>query len=163
MKILIIALLLPLSFNLFGQSPVAGHYRNYFFCDIQLHADSTFEYNWYNDLHGSWTKGTWTLKDDTVYFHIIPMYDTLSIAKGDGKTADTLILSKYSTPRRVTPQQLAEITINSIEQSRASLPDTMVFKYNRLYEIKNGILVTDKRIVIKRGSESDPWYFKIYD
>ncbi len=163
MKILTTVLLLTLSFNSFGQSKVAGHYRNNFFSDIQLYADSTFEYNWYNDLHGSWTKGTWTLKGDTVYFHIMLMYDTLSIAKANGKTADTLILSKYSTPRRVTPQQLAEVTINSIEQSRGSLSDTMAFKYNRLYEIKNGRLVTDKRIVIRRGSESDPWYFKVYD
>ena len=160
MRIWIIPILLTLSFNLFGQSEVAGHYRNHFFCDIQLNADSTFEYNWHLDLNGRWTKGTWTLKGDTVYFHIIPMYDTLNITKSNGITADTLILSKYSIQRRITPQQLTEMTMGSVEQNGTWLPDKLVFKENRLYEIKNGKLVTGKRIIIKRGSESDPWYFK---
>lgn len=88
------------------------------------------------------------------------MFDTLSIIKNNGITADTLILSKYSNPRRISTQQLAEITLQSIEQNRMNLPDKMVFKENKLYEIKNGILVTEKRRVIKRGSEADPWYFK---
>ncbi|RYX87187.1 hypothetical protein EON73_01920 [bacterium] len=160
MKISIIAFLLALSFNLFGQSKVVGHYRNHFFSQIQLNADSTFEYNWHLDLHGSWTKGTWSSKGDTIYFHIVPMYDTLSITKKNGMTADTLILSKYSKPRRLTPQILAEFSVTSIEQNQMVIPDKMVFKENKLYESKNGNLVTEKRIIIKRGSESDPWYFK---
>ena len=160
MKIPIIAFLLTLSFNLFGQSKVVGHYRNHFFSEIQLNADSTFEYNYYLDLHGSWTKGTWSSKGDTIYFHIVPMYDTLSITKKNGVTADTLILSKYSKPGRLTSKVLSEITARSIEQNRMVLPAKMVFRKKKLYKIKDGRLVIEKRIVIKRGSESDPWYFK---
>ena len=159
MKIWMIAFLLTLSNNLLAQSKIAGHYRNHFFSDIQLKSDGTFEYNWYHHFYGSWTKGTWWSRGDTVYFHVVPMYDTLSIIE-NGKSADSLILSKYSNPRRVTPQQLTEVTIQSIEQNRIVLPDKMVFKENKLYEIKDGRLVTEKRIVNKRGSESDPWYFK---
>ena len=158
-----IVLLLTFSFNLFGQSEVAGHYRNHFFCEIQLNADSTFEYNWYHDLYGRWTKGTWILKGDTVYLYIVPMYDTLSITKSNGMAADTLILSQYSIPRRITPQQLAEVTLGSVAQNGTWLPDKLVFKENKLYEVKNGKLVTDKRVVIKKGSESDPWYFKSHE
>ena len=149
-----------LSFNLFGQSKAIGHYRNHFFSEIQLNADSSFEYNWYRDLYGRWRKGIWSSKGDTIYFHIVPMYDTLRIIKGNGMTADTLILSKYSKPRRLTLQALAEISVTSIEQNGMTLSDKMVLKGNKLYEIKNGSLVTEKRIVIKKGSESDPWYFK---
>ncbi|GEO12151.1 hypothetical protein [Segetibacter aerophilus] len=153
-------LILTFTFNLFGQSKVVGHYWNHFFSEIQLNADSTFEYNWHLDLHGSWTKGTWRSRGDTIYFHVVPIYDTLSIIKNNGMSADSIILSKYSNPRRITPQQLTEVTLQSIEQNRIVLSEKMVFKENKLYEIKDGRLVTEKRIVIKRGSESDPWYFK---
>jgi hypothetical protein len=160
MKIWIISLLVTSSINLFAQDEVAGHYRNHFFSDIQLNANGTFEYNWYHHFYGSWTKGTWWLKGDTVYFHVVPMYDTQSIAKNNGIPEDSLILSKYSNPRRITTQQLSEVTFQS---NQVKLPDKLVFNKKNLYEIKDGRLVTERRIVMTRGSEADPWYFKIDD
>jgi len=80
MKILIIAILLSISFSLFAQKIMAGRYRDYFGSRIELNVDSTFKYTWNFDLSASWTKGTWTLVGDTVYFQMIPTYDTLSHA-----------------------------------------------------------------------------------
>ncbi len=161
MKISIAIILFSLPFGLLAQSEVAGIYRNYSFCEIQLNADSTFLFSWYRDLYGAWAKGKWTLKKDTVYFHKIPMYDTLHVTEKNGSTVDTLLLSKYSKQRRLTAEMLSEITVQQIEQNGNSLPDTMLFKENRLYEMKDGSIITEKQPGIRRGSEHDPWYFKL--
>ena len=98
MKILTIILLLSLSLCSTAQDKVIGCYRDYFGNRIQLYADNTFKYTWNFDLSASWTKGVWTQKNDTVFFRMVPTYDTLSHLNSNNFTVDTLILSDDEIP-----------------------------------------------------------------
>lgn len=160
MKILIITLLLFNSLNLFAQKNLTGRYRDYFGSRIELNADSTFKYTWHFDLSGSWTKGTWTFKNDTVYFHMIPMYDTVSYKNNDGTSTDKLILSVDDTAERMTQEQYAIMGLSSGGQNFHSYPDKLFFKKGRLYKFYNGRLVVKKQIGFWTNKKWNPWYFK---
>jgi hypothetical protein len=144
MKILTTIFLLTLSFSLFAQDKIVGRYRDYFGSRIQINADSTFKYTWHFDLSASWTKGTWSLKNDTIYFHMIPTYDTISYKNNGGTSTDKLVLSVDETPERLTPEQLLSRGLSSGGQNLQNYPDKLFFKSQRLYNIKNGKLVKKK-------------------
>ena len=92
MKILIAIFFLTLSFKLIAQDKIVGHYRNHFGRTIQLNADSTFEYTWHFDMEGSWTKGKWSINNETIYFHMIPVYDRVGYKNNDGTSIDLNII-----------------------------------------------------------------------
>jgi hypothetical protein len=133
-------LLLTISFNLFAQGKIAGRYRNYFGSRIQLNSDSTFKYTWHFDLSGSWTKGTWSLNNDTVNFHMLPTYDTVSYKNNDGTSTDKIILSVDETSERMTSEQYAGMGLSSGGQNIQPYPDKLFFKRQELFEIRNGKL-----------------------
>ncbi|MGI8635572.1 MAG: hypothetical protein ACR2KZ_09240 [Segetibacter sp.] len=163
MKTLAIAFLLSLSLCLTAQDNVIGRYRDYFGNRIQLNADNTFKYTWKFDLSASWTKGIWTLKNDTVFFHMVPTYDTLSHVNSKNFTIDTLILSDDEIPERITPIQSASIALSSGGQNRMACPDKLLLKKGRLYKIQNGSLVVKKQKGIWTSKKWDPRYFKSDD
>lgn len=163
MKILTTIFLLTLSFGLFAQDKIVGHYRDYFGSRIQLNADSTFKYTWHFDLSGSWTKGTWSLKNDTVYFHMVPTYDTISYKNNDSISADKLILSADETSERLTPEQYANMGLSSGGQNIRSSPDKLFSKRQKLFAIKNGKLVKKKIKGIWTKKKWRPWFFKSED
>lgn len=98
MRILTIALLLTLSFGLFAQDKIVGRYRDYFDSRILLNSDGSFKYTWNFDMVASWTKGTWKLEGDTVFFIMVPTYDTLRYINSNNVTTDSLILSTDEIP-----------------------------------------------------------------
>ena len=163
MKILTITLLLSFSLCLTAQDKVIGRYRDYFGNRIQLNADNTFKYTWNFDMSASWTKGTWSIKNDTVYFHMLPTYDTLSHVNSNNFTVDTLILSDDEIPERITPIQSASIVLSSGGQNRMTYPDKLLFKKGRLYKIQNGNLIVKKQKGFWTSKKWDPWYFKSND
>jgi hypothetical protein len=163
MKTLTTFLLLSLSLCLTAQDKVIGRYRDYFGNRIQLNADNTFKYTWNFDLSASWTKGLWTLKNDTLSFHMVPTYDTLSHVNSNNFSVDTLILSDDEISQRITPIQSAGIALSSGGQNRTPYPDKLLFKKGRLYKIKNGIVVVKKQKGFWTNKKWDPWYFKSDD
>lgn len=163
MKISIIGILLSLSFSLFAQKKVVGRYRDYFGSRIELNADSTFKYTWHFDLSGSWTKGTWFLKNDTVYFNMIPTYDTISYKNNSSASSDKLILSVDETPERLTPEQYTGMGLSSGGQNLQSYPDKLFFKRGRLYKIYNRRLVVKKQTGFWTNKKWNPWFFKSED
>ena len=160
MRVLTITLLLTFPFSLFAQDKIVGRYRNYFGSRIQLKADSTFKYTWHFDMSGSWTKGTWFIKNDTVYFHMIPMYDTLSYSTPQGLNVDSLILSTDEKAERFTQEQYAGMGLSSGGQNRMTYPVKMFYKDERLYNIKNQKLVKKKQRGFWSKQKYIPWYFK---
>jgi hypothetical protein len=160
MKILTFAFLLSLSIGLIAQDKVVGRYRDYFGSRIQLNADNTFKYTWHFDMVGSWTKGTWALKGDTVYFYMVPTYDTLKFATVSNMTVDSLILSTDEIPERFTQEQYAAMLLSSGGQNRMDYPDKLLFRKGRLYKIKNGRLIVKKQKGIGSSKKWLPWYFK---
>jgi hypothetical protein len=163
MKVSITTILLLLSLNLLAQKKIAGRYRDYFGSRIELSANSTFKYTWHFDLSGSWTKGTWSLNNDTLYFHMIPTYDTISYKDNDGTSADKLILSVDETSERLTPEQYAAMGLSSGGQNLQPYPNKLFFKGQKLFTIKNGKLVKKKIKGFWTNKKWPPWYFKSED
>lgn len=160
MKILAIIYLLTISSNLIAQSKIVGSYQNYFGSQIQINPDSTFKYTWHFDLNYSWTRGTWSLKGDTVYLNIVPVYDTLQYTKDNGAIKDSLILSLDGIPKRILPQPNDSAVLYSGGQNIMPPPNKLVFKRNRLYSVKNGKLVRKKERRLWVKGKWIPWYFK---
>lgn len=163
MRIVTTTFLLTLSFNLHAQDKIVGRYRDNFGSRIVLNADSTFKYTWRSGIYASWTKGTWFLKHDTVYFHMIPTYDTISYKNNDGTSADKLILSVNEINERLTPEQYAGMGLSSGGQNIQVYPDKLFFKKGRLYEIHNGRLVVKKQKGFGTSKKWKPWFFKSDD
>jgi hypothetical protein len=164
MKILLLNILLFLSFSLFAQKNILGRYRDHFASRVELNADSTFKYTWRFDLTNSWTKGLWTIKNDTVYFHMVPTYDTVSYKNNAGTSTDTFVLSVDETSERLTPEQYAGMGLSSGGQNIHSNPEKLYFKKGRLYKIHNGKLIVKKQKGFwGRDKKWNPWYFKSDD
>jgi len=164
MKIFTIIFLLTVCLTSSAQENVVGKYRDHFGNRIQLNIDSTFEYTWSFDMSASWTKGTWTLRGDTVYFHMVPTYDTLTQTNVNGIISDTLILSTDKIPERFTQKEFAAMLLSSGGQNRMDYPDKLLFRKGRLYKIQNGKIVLKKRRGFWSGKKQKkwvPWYFKI--
>lgn len=161
--ILTTILLLPIPFRLIAQEKIAGHFRNFFGSRIELNPDKTFKYTWHFDLSVSWTKGTWTLLNDTVYFHIVPTYDTISYKDKDGAPVDKLILSADEIPERLTPEQYSSIGLSSGGQNFYPCPDKLFYSRQKLFAIKNGNLVKKKVRDFGTKKKWRPWFFKSDD
>jgi hypothetical protein len=162
MKVLT-TLLLTFSSGLLAQDKIIGRYRDYFGSRIQLNADQTFKYTWHFDMAASWTKGTWTVLGDTVCFHMVPVYDTLSQTKANGRIADTLILSANETSERVTQAEFVFASLLSGGQNKQYCPGKLLFKGGKLYKIQNGKLVTKKQRGYWTSKKRNPWFFKSAD
>ena len=110
-------------------------------------------------MSSSWTKGIWTLQNDTVFFYMVPTYDTLSQVNSNNLTLDTLILSDDEISERITTVQNAGIALSSGGQNRMTYPDKLLVKKGRLYKIQNGSVVVKKQKGFWTSKKWHPWYF----
>ncbi len=163
MIILMITYFLTIPIPLFSQDKILGRYRDYFGSGIQLDNDNTFKYTWAFDLSASWTKGTWTIIEDTLYLHMTPIYDTFSQTNKNGVIIDTLVLSSNEISERISQTQFVTGLISSGGQNRKLYPEKLVFRKGRLYKIQNGKLVTKKQRVFWTNEKRAPWFFKSED
>lgn len=145
------------------QDEIVGKYRDNFGSEFKFNSDLTYDYKSISLGLGFWSKGKWEVKNDTIYFKAIPVYDTLR--RPNGK--DTLILSQTETPKLII--DIDPINEEIIKSINLGLQDPfsgkLFFHNNKLYEIdKNGKLITEKktRSFSRKNSEKfDPWYTKI--
>ena len=161
MKIIFTAFVFFLSFASSAQTPIVGRYRNHFGNRIELNTDSTFTYTWQFDLQSSWTKGRWTVANDTVFFLMIPVYDTSQYLNGNGQLIDTLILSPDEEPQRIL--SIDTSVLLSYGQNYQVYPDKLFFRGGKLYIIQNGSLVKKKQKGFWTKKKWRPWYFKSND
>ncbi|HEV3252626.1 MAG TPA: hypothetical protein VGZ71_16820 [Puia sp.] len=145
--------------SLNAQSIVAGHYRNYFGGSVNIAPDSTFKYSWHFDLQGSWTKGRWRMTKDTVYFTMIPVYDTISHTIKNGEIGDSLVLSVDEIPERIT------LNLNALYSGGQNIqpyPTKLLYRKNRLYEIdKLGKLNKKWRRGFWSKKKWPPWFARV--
>ncbi|MCH2193219.1 hypothetical protein [Kordia sp.] len=81
---------------------VIGVYFDYFSEKIELRADSTFSHTYRFDLASSWTDGTWSIQNDTIYLSTKLVLDTLRIPVTRSKILkDTLVLSQDKNVDRI--------------------------------------------------------------
>ncbi|HVU57551.1 MAG TPA: hypothetical protein VHD83_20955 [Puia sp.] len=145
--------------HLNAQSEVAGHYRNYFGESMNIRTDSTFKYSWHFDLQGSWTNGEWRKTKDTIYFTMIPVYDTVRQTLKNGEIRDSLILSIDEKPERIT------VDLNVLYSGGQNIqpyPTKLLYRKNRLYEIdKNGKPYTKWRRGFWNKKKWPPWFIRV--
>ena len=137
---------------------VEGEYYNYFGSKLKINSDKTFHYSWNFDTASSWSKGIWKIKNDTVYFQVIPVFDT--VRKQGVK--DTLILSLDEKPELITESNGSiKHFLSSGGQSRQKMNSKMYFDGEKLIEIKkNGKLENGKRKAMWENKKYNTWFVK---
>ena len=137
---------------------VEGEYYNHFGSKLKINRDSTFLYNWNFDLASSWSKGKWRMKNDTIIFEVIPVFDT--IRKSNVK--DTLILSLDEKPELITEKNIS-IThfLSSGGQNTQNMSSKLYFDGKKLIEIKkNGKLDNKKMKGFWQNKKYNTWFIK---
>ncbi len=81
MKELLTIIIMTSAVSLNAQKGLTGLYKDYFGNTIKINTDSTFEHKWNFDMQSSWVIGIWSRKDDTVFFSMVPVYDTVQVSK----------------------------------------------------------------------------------
>lgn len=162
MKTLKIAVLLLLPFSLYGQNKISGIYNNYFFCSIQLNTNNTFRYSWHFDLSGGWAIGTWRTFEDTIFFNVEPVYDTIIYNYKNGNSMIKLDLSADTVSERLKYKQLMLRGLSSVVQDTRSIPKKLFYKNEKLYQIKDGKLMRERRksTLLPKRRKYPTWYFK---
>ncbi|MCH4824680.1 hypothetical protein ML462_16030 [Gramella lutea] len=128
----------------FGQKKISGKYSNKFGEKIELKTDSTFTYNWQFDLASSWSKGKWSLKNDTIFFDVIPIMDTLKIVKNN-KYSDSLILSSDQKPGLAKNIEFITNTLSSGGQNRQKPPKKLFIKNGKLFRLNENNEIDKKQ------------------
>jgi hypothetical protein len=156
MKI-IISILFVIAFLTFQSENFVGEYYNNFGQALKINQDSTFICKWNFHMSGSWTKGKWKTNNDTVYFTITPIFDTLRFS---GKK-DTLILSINENPELITEKN-ASISqmLSTYTQNNREMDSKLFYKNGKLFSIdKNGKLITKKQKFMSQ-KKHNPWFIK---
>lgn len=177
MKLLTIILFFFTSLSLTAQKNLTGPYRDYFGTRIILYPDSTFKYTSHFDMQASWTKGIWKLKGNTIYFTMVPVYDTITKITSNGITTDSLILSLDETPERFLAPRITSVDIKTVPdlkiyqanigtllssggQNERFYLDKLIVKKGRLYTIVDGKSFAKKVKGIGTNKKWPTWYFK---
>ncbi|MFI5161898.1 MAG: hypothetical protein ACHQHN_11510 [Sphingobacteriales bacterium] len=143
-----------------NNTKLIGKYQDYFGNEIVINSDSTFRYAWHFDLFSSWSNGKWSIKNDTIYFRTILVYDTVSYTNANGKIADRFIIANNEIPKRVYPS-ITDNSFLSWGQNHKPCPDKLFYKDDKLYGIKkSGKLIRKKVRTFWDNKKSYPMYFK---
>jgi hypothetical protein len=151
-------ILLVFFFGNTNSKSVEGKYYDYFGSKLKISSDSTFLYEWNFDLSSSWSKGKWRISNDTIYFSIIPVFDTLRIPN----KKDTLLLSVDQKPELITDKNSSIIHfLSSGGQNRQEMSSKLFYKDDKLYEIgKRGKLITEKKKQFWINEKHETWFVK---
>ena len=121
---------------------------------ILLNKDFTFQFVTNTDMSSRWAKGKWESRNDTIYFTVIPIYDTIRIIGQKEK----IYLSPDTEPNLYTNSE----QITRSRGSQTQKLNKLFYKKNILYEIDStGNLKTDKEKLDWYLGLYDPWYTKM--
>lgn len=137
---------------------IEGEYYNHFGNKLKINSDKTFLYTWHFDLASSWSKGKWKIKNDTIYFDVIPVYDTLRRPN----LKDSLVLSIDQKPQLITDMSIVFIgALSSGGQNRENMSSKLYFDGEKLIEIKkNGKLDNRKLKAFWENKKYNTWFVK---
>jgi hypothetical protein len=103
--------------------------------------DSTFIAKWEYDLTIFWQTGSWTMKNDTIYFYPRHVFDTLFC-----NNKDSLILSSDLKSNRIPCDQSQELVGHSSFQKDSIVPSLLFVESDRLFKLN------EDRSLIKKES-----------
>lgn len=162
MKSLIILVFCFLAIVVKAQTNLFGHYKDKFGSQVTINSDSTFLYTWNFDLSSSWTKGTWMIYKDTLFFSMTPVYDTIKyFDKKINLTKDSLVISDNEKSEVITTQNdLIASLLLSGGQNRRGYPAKLYWKKERLYGFEDGKILKRKIKGFRTNKMFVPWYYK---
>ncbi len=162
MKIHFVLLILLSFFSSEKRKDFTGSYKNYFGGEVRLNPDSTFKYTWRFGLSSSWSNGTWSNRNDTIYFKMTPIYDTLRRKNVVGiEIQDSLVLSSDETSEIIDYDEYLSSVLISGGQNRFQNPERLYFKKNRLLMIsKEGNVLKAKKAIVGRKKKYRTWHFR---
>ena len=126
------ALYIDLAFSQENNANLIGSYQDHFGSSIIINKDSTFKYRWNFDLASSWSNGKWAIKNDTVYFKTVLVYDTLRI-----NSKDNLVLAEDEKPKRIFGVTYISAQLTSGGQNRMPCPAKLLFRGGELLMLTN--------------------------
>lgn len=147
-----------------SQNDISGLYRVYA-NTIYINPDSTFSYRWMFDTVQEWARGKWSIKNDTIYFKMIPIYDTLIYSDKNGIKVTKIVLSD-DEKKEIIIMPLSKYPFNPNEsiyhQGSYYFPKKLFFRDNKLFEINSkGKLVKKKYRGFMTTKRFPPWYVKV--
>jgi hypothetical protein len=138
MKIVIVLLFLLTSLIVSGQNRYIGEWNDYWGNSFEIKPDSTFKFAWHFDLIGQWANGSWTIKNDTIYFKFVPVYDTIKYS-----SSFALELSDDETSSVSVPTHIAQLSSGG--QDTARMPRSLFYRDDKLFTINSkGKLIKNK-------------------
>jgi len=153
-----LALITP---QLNAQKKFIGNYHTYFGSMLEIHIDSIFKYNFHMDIESSWVNGTWRAKKDTIYFTMIPIYDTITFRDSNQTLRiDSLVLSLDQISERITSKESVSGFLTSYGQNRHSFPSKLFYRKNKLFYIRKGKLVKEKTKGFWTHKKYHTWYVR---
>ncbi|MFC6997571.1 hypothetical protein [Rufibacter roseus] len=156
-KVCLLILICVTVIQVYAQRQYSGVYYNHFGEEIELNPDSTFLHTWRFDLSSSWTQGSWRVVDDTVYFRIVPVYDTVR----QENRRDSLVLSLDLLPEVISPEHYSLHGLFSGGQNIRKIPEKLFYSKDRLLHINNKGKLQKKKV---KGTwtlkKHVPWFKK---
>jgi hypothetical protein len=158
-----------------AQNKYCGKYSSYH-GDLIIDSNSTFEYSKpMGCLVRSCIYGNWTLKNDTIYFIKVPIFDTVQFEKSNNIYFDSLVVSLDRKTERISMEQFTMYSKITGGQDTSLNIEKLFYKKEKLYEIKpNGRIITKKIrmqfkkpnslrmyfYLLKQKKKFVPWYTK---
>lgn len=159
MKIAILVAFLLSFIRTSAQDRISGSYYDHFGNKLHLNRDSTFLHEFHFDLVYSWASGKYSVRNDTVYLIVIPVFDTIRYNNTTTNLiTDSLILSTdqnsnigFDSADTYDNGIRKRIYIADIKsQNTFPIPDRLLYRKQKLLFIKD-----DGKI--SRGRMSPIW------
>jgi|GEM_PF-3966560 hypothetical protein len=130
-SIVFILVVLMSSFSIENDSKFVGDFSNTVENSVlYIRANGNFYFIYRYEMSTSWTNGTWKSKADTIFFEMVPVYDTVELSS---PTRDSLILSVDSIPSRKSVKHMDGYF--GVKQNMRKAPDKLMYLNGDLYQI----------------------------
>lgn len=156
---ILVILLLFTSFK--SEEYIIGKYNDFLGNSIELKSDSTYYFSFRFDLNYSWTSGTYSVKNDTVFLKAITVFDTI-MPNNNIYTPYTLVRS-VDEISEVMNQKEYDLSLNTnAQQNLYDSPTKLYKKKNRLYLVYGkGEVLKNKQKKFGTRKKYPPYYKKV--
>lgn len=162
MRILLIVTFLISGLQVNARKNIPGFYQDHFGSSLQLYKDSTFTYRYRFDLISSWNKGKWTVKNNTIYFQIVPVLDTVIFKDENNRIINqTVVQSVDENANLISAEEYIKTRSNTPEKYPREIPLKLLFRKNKLYNLnKDGKPIKKKYKGFGTRKKYGSWYVK---
>jgi hypothetical protein len=129
---------------------------------IEFRSDSTFLHTYRFDMISSWSSGKWSVKNDTVFLTMIPVYDTVKVFNKNGA------FTHYDKAKADSPIPKMQVRHDGVAtastgkwQNYLPTPPKLYLKNGRLYNVdEKGNPIQKKVFNEATGNKQYTYYTK---